>query len=271
MSDRYQVTIVKYGTLATKKSSVYLNYALYHEEDEPQQMDYFFWILKNAERTIVVDTGFSHHGGDVRGRTTLVDVGELFAALGVYAKDAPDVIVTHAHYDHIGNLNLFPNSRVFLAEAELAFWNSRHATREMFHHSIEDAEVAHLNDVKDEGRLVTFNHELEVAPGVILRVIGGHTPGQVVVTVNTSEGRVLLASDAIHFYEEYDRDRLFSSVADLVAMYEGFDRIRHMQDTNEITHVVAGHDPSTLSRFHSITGALAPYAATIGVREDLSG
>ena len=263
-TDTYQVVIIKYGTLATKKSNVYLNYHLYHDVDEEIRMDYFFWVLRNAQRTIVVDTGFSRRGGDVRGRTTVTDVAELLKEVGVDATRSPDVIVTHAHYDHIGNLDLFPSSRVFLARKELEFWNSRHGGRAMFHHSIEDEELRHLNEVNTQGRLHLFDTTLTVAPGVDVLVVGGHTPGQAVVKVRTSEGTVLLASDAIHFYEEYDRDRLFMSVADLIAMYEGFDRVREMQESGEIDHLVAGHDPSTLGRFAPASGHYAQQIATIG-------
>lgn len=263
-SDHYQVVIVKYGTRSTVRSDVYLNYPLYHEADGPIGMDYFFWIVRNDDRTVVVDTGFSRHGGEVRNRTLLADVPTLFDRAGVDPGASPDVIVTHAHYDHIGNLDHFPSSRVIMAEPEFAFWSSRHAHRTLFHHSVEDAELARLHRVAEEGRLVLFNDSIEVAPGIEVLVVGGHTPGQSVVRVTTDEGVVLLASDAIHYYEEYEADMLFTSVADLVKMYEGFDRIREMEQAGTVTHLVAGHDPDTLNRFTPASGELTGLAATIG-------
>jgi len=77
---------------------------------------------------------------------------------------------------------------------------------------------------------------------------GGHTPGQSMVRVNTSVGWVLLASDAVHYYEELDLDRPFSSVADVAGMYTAFDSIRSMVAAGEVQHVVAGHDPTTFAR-----------------------
>ncbi len=271
VSDHYQVTIVKYGTRATAKSDVYLNYQLYHEDDAPIDMDYFFWIVRNEERTIVVDTGFSKHGGEIRGRTLLAEVPELFEHFGVHPSDAPDVVLTHAHYDHAGNLNYFPLSRVFMAEEEFSFWSGRHAHRAMFHHSVEDEELAYIDQVSREGRLTLIRKEFQIAPGVQILVVGGHTPGQCVVKVDTSEGVVLLASDAIHYYEEYERDMLFMSVADLVAMYEGFDQIREMESAGSIAHLVSGHDPDTLRRFTPAIGKFADLAATIGVFSAASG
>ena len=265
----YQVTIVKYGTRSTVKSDVYLNYPLYREPDAPIEMDYFFWILRGADRTIVVDTGFSPAGGAVRNRTSLADVAELFASFGVDPASAPDVVVTHAHYDHIGNLGLFENSRIIMARAEYDFWSSKNAHRVMFHHSVQDEEIDYLHHVAREDRLVLFDDVFDVAPGVTVTKVGGHTPGQSVVRVETSEGVALLASDAIHYYEEYERDMLFMSVANLVDMYEGFDRIRALVENGDVTHLVSGHDPDTLNRFTPATGPFSHLAATIGVVPDV--
>lgn len=267
----YQVTIVKYGTRSTVRSDVYLNYPLYHEADAPIEMDYFFWILRGANRTIVVDTGFSAAGGAVRNRTSLADVGELFAAFGVDPSTSPDVVVTHAHYDHIGNLRLFRNSRVIMARDEYDFWSSKSAQRVMFHHSVQDEEIEYLHDVERREKLVLFDDNYEVAPCVTITKVGGHTPGQSVVRVETSEGSVLLASDAIHYYEEYERDMLFMSVANLVDMYEGFDRIRELVENGDVAHLVSGHDPDTLNRFTSATGPYGHLAATIGVLPPVKG
>ena len=75
-------------------------------------MDYFFWIVRNRQRTVVVDTGFSPQSGRLRNRTLLADVGELFRHFGVDPSTSPTVVLTHAHYDHAGNLGLFAASEV---------------------------------------------------------------------------------------------------------------------------------------------------------------
>src|SRR6185369_2522825 len=187
-ADRYQVTIVKYGTRRTVRSDVYLNYHVYGEPDGPIGMDYFFWLVRNADRTIVVDTGFSAAGGARRNRTTLLDPGAALDALGVDRAAAPPVVVTHAHYDHIGNLGLFPASPLVVAAAEYAFWTGPYADRPLLHHSVEDAELAHLRQASRDGRVRAFEDEVELAPGVRVLRVGGHTPGQSVVLVDTGEG-----------------------------------------------------------------------------------
>lgn len=262
--DLYEVIIARYGTRNTVRSEVYLNYALYHEDDGPISLDYFVWVIRNSERTILVDTGFSTSGGDKRKRTMLTHPTEIWAALSIDPDSAPPIILTHAHFDHAGNLDHFPDSVIIAAEAELEFWSGPQAHRAMFHHSVEDDELALLATAQQTGRLQTFHGSRNVAPGVELIELGGHTPGQSVVLVQTSDGAVVIASDAVHFYEELDRGMPFMSVADLVAMYDAFDRLNGMIADGTATHLVSGHDSSTLSRFEPLGDPLVGEAAIIG-------
>lgn len=262
--DVYEVVIARYGARQTVRSEAYLNYALYHEDDGPIGLDYFVWVIRNASRTILVDTGFSIEGGGKRKRTMLTHPIEIWDALGITPASAPPIVLTHAHFDHAGNLDHFPDSVIHVAQSELDFWSGPQAHRVLFHHSVEDVELELLRAADEQGRLRTFRGSHTVAPGVEVVEVGGHTPGQSVVLVQTSEGAVVLASDAVHFYEELDRGMPFMSVADLVGMYDAFDRLNGMTADGSAAHLVSGHDPSTLGRFEPLGDPLPGEAAIIG-------
>jgi glyoxylase-like metal-dependent hydrolase (beta-lactamase superfamily II) len=247
-SSDYEILAIKYGTRRGTRSEIFLNYHLYGEPDSPLDMDYYFWLIRNSERTVLVDCGFSPLGGSVRNRTQLADPLDTLAALGTGPVDIDTLVVTHAHYDHIGNLGLFPDCEVVVAADEVDFWSSSYADKRQFAHSVEATELETLADTVTQGRATLVQAEAEVAPGITVTKVGGHTPGQLVVVVDTSQGSTMLASDALHYYEEVELDRPFSSVADLPDMYRGFQLIREFQQDPRTT-VVAGHDPLVGERF----------------------
>jgi len=81
-------------------------------------MDYFVWVAKGGGRTFVIDTGFNAEVSEKRKRTFLRCPVQALAALGIDANAVEDVILTHLHYDHVGNFDRFPKARFHLQERE---------------------------------------------------------------------------------------------------------------------------------------------------------
>ncbi|MDR7235142.1 N-acyl homoserine lactonase family protein [Agrococcus sp. BE272] len=256
----WEVVVVRHGTRAARRNDVFLNYAFYGEDDGPFTLDYFLWVLRRGGEAIVVDTGYSAAGALARDRTVLIDPLEAVRRLGIDPASGVPVVVTHAHYDHIGNLGAFSSSPVHISQAEMDFWTSEVATRPLFSHFGDQEEIEQLRLAQAEGRLRTFSGEQGIADGVRLIEVGGHTPGQAMVMVETAAGRVLIASDAAHFVEELERDMPFVSMADVPQSYRVLDRIR----AADAAYVLTGHDAGTLDELEAFGESLAGLAAVIG-------
>lgn len=262
--DLYELVVVRHGTREARRSEVFLNYAQYGEPDGPFVVDYYLWVLRSHTHTVLVDTGYARGPAEARGRKVLVEPAEAYRALGVDTGAELSIVVTHAHYDHIGNVDLFPNATVVASAAEVDFWSSPVSRKPLLGHFTEPEEIAALARVDAEGRLRRFSGSTEVAPGVVVTEVGGHTPGQSMVTAPTSAGTVLLTSDAVHFTEELDRDMPFVAVTDLPAMYQGLQNVRDLVAAGKVDHVVTGHTAGVLDDLEPWNVDLAGVAGVIG-------
>lgn len=258
--DTWEILIIKHGTRATMRSDVFMNYGFYDEPDNDFRLDYYLWVLRNGEQIIHVDTGYSATGAAKRNRTVLIDPLEALSTLGIHAADGNPVVVTHAHYDHIGNIAAFANSQIFVSRRELEFWGSAMANKPLFSHFGDQKEVSAILEAKREGRVREFDGHIEIAPGVELIEVGGHTPGQLVVRVSSRIGTVILAADALHFHEEIERDMLFQSMTDLPQSYRALDWLR----AQDVAAIITGHDCGELERFEPVDGLLQGLASIVG-------
>lgn len=112
---------------------------------------------------------------------------------GLAPEDVDAVFLTHLHWDHAWNLDLFPRARVIVPAAELAYAAAPHP---------DDAYV--MPGILD--RLAALGAETctggALAPGVEAIAAPGHTPGLHAVLVETDGGPLLIASDAIKYPKE---------------------------------------------------------------------
>lgn len=263
-ADLYEVIVARHGTREARRSEVFLNHAHYGEPDGPFVVDYYLWVLRSRTTTVVVDTGFARGPAETRGRTVLAEPAEIYRRIGVDVDEPHVVVVTHAHYDHIGNVDLFSRATVVISGAEMDFWTSPMADKTLISHFTERDEVEALVRAEQEGRLQRFHGSVEVAPGVVVTEVGGHTPGQSMVTARTSQGVVLLTSDAVHFVEELERDMPFISVTDLPAMYDGLQAVRDLVGSGAVDQVLTGHDAGILDRLEPYSAELSGVAGVIG-------
>ena len=157
----------------------------------------------------------------LRGRKLTLNPVDALKGFGVNAEDIKDVIVTHLHYDHAGNLDRFPNARFHLQDREMAYATGRCMCNGLLRHPFS---VEHVTQMVRHvyGERVTFHAgEGEIAPDVTVHRVGGHSDGLQVVRVATQRGPVVLASDASHYYANLHRRSPFPIVYNLGDMVRG--------------------------------------------------
>jgi glyoxylase-like metal-dependent hydrolase (beta-lactamase superfamily II) len=253
-----EVLAVRYARRVSSRSESFLGFGVYGEPDAEVGIDYYFWVIRDGTGVFLVDTGFAPPSGARRRRTQFATPAQLLPGLGIDPAEVTAVVISHAHWDHIGNLAQFPAAHLVMSEAEYAFWASPLAGRGQFAAHSEPDELALLRARHADGTLSLFAGQHTLAAGIELTEVGGHTPGQLIVSVAVpAGGTVVLASDALHLYEELERDRPFAVLADLPGMYRAYDTLAQLA-RQPGTHLVAGHDPEVRRRFAPYRPPAAP-------------
>jgi len=244
MSDTYELYAIRYGHHPRKAAE---NFIAGDDHDTDMPLDYFVWAIVGEARTFVLDTGFDPEVAKRRGRTLIRPIEAGLKAIGVEPDSVKDVIVSHLHYDHAGNLGAFPNARFHLQDAEMAYCTGRCMCHGMLRGAFEADDVAGMVHRVFEGRVEFHDGDCELAPGITLHKLGGHTKGLQVMRVNTRRGPVVLASDATHLYANLERNHPFPVLADVGAYLEGLQTLRRLAPT--LAHIVPGHDPLVLKQY----------------------
>jgi glyoxylase-like metal-dependent hydrolase (beta-lactamase superfamily II) len=240
----YEVFAIKYGR---RESSRNQNLLFADPHDGPMPIDYYIWVIVNDERRIVVDIGFDAAEANIRGRQHLRCPAESLAQIGIQPEDVKDVILTHLHYDHCGNLGRFPRARFFLQDREMAYATGRNMLHGILRQAYTVNHVQALIAAVYDRRVVFVDQSAEIAPGVTVHHVGGHTDGLQIVRVRTRRGWIVLASDAAHFYANMDIPNPYPVLYSVGDMLSGFDTVRSLADSP--THIIPGHDPLVIERF----------------------
>jgi glyoxylase-like metal-dependent hydrolase (beta-lactamase superfamily II) len=246
----YAIHALRYATMAGRQP--HMNYLIPDPHNDAADLDYFVWLIRGAGHSILVDTGFNEVAARERGRTLMINPADMLARFGVPPGDIRDVIVTHLHYDHAGNLDRFPNARFHLQDREMAFATGRCMCHGLLRHpfSVDDVTlmVRHVY-----GERVTFHDgDGVVAPGVTVHHVGGHSNGLQVVRVETARGPVVLASDASHLYANMQRKNPFPIVYNIGDMMEGWNTLERLAGDPE--RIIPGHDPKVRLLYPQVDG-----------------
>lgn len=223
---------------------------LYREASaEPLTISFYFWAVLGGPEPVLFDLGFGAEHAEARGVGAYSDPVELLRELGVSAEDVRTVVVSHLHWDHWSGFERFSNATFLLQRAEAEFWQSRARSQKLIMYSANAAALDQVGSLSAAGRIRLLDGEQQLWPGLRIVPLGGHTPGLQALAVTTAAGTVVLASDALHFYENYERRLPAQVTMDFPRALEAFEIIEGLATPN---YVIAGHDSADCTRFSRV-------------------
>lgn len=248
----YQVYSLCFARVPERR--IHENFLRRDMHDGPMPMDFNLWIVHNAHRTLLVDTGFGKRAADERRRPLDFDPVDALARLGIDPDQIEDIILTHLHFDHAGNIERFGKARFHVQDAEVGFATGRCMCEPNLRFPFDVEDVVTLVRHTFASRVAFHEGDAAPLPGISLHVVPGHTSGIQAVRVMTRRGPIVLASDASHFYANYLRRGPFSLTVDAIATLRSYDRLRQL--AGSVDRIVPGHDPRVRALYpnHEIGG-----------------
>jgi len=246
----YEILALRYGIFDGRKQ--YQNYIMPDDHAAPDLLDFFVFAIRGGGRTIVMDTGFNAASAQRRGRQLICTPDVALRNAGIEPATVKDVVLTHMHWDHAGGMEYFPAATFHIQAEEMAYCTGPCMCQPFLRRPFDVEDVQSAIRALYADRLKVYQGDTELAPGVTLHLIGGHSGGIQSIRVPTARGWVVLAGDAVHLWGNIRKRNPFPVVVDVARMLRGFETIESLADGPD--HVIPGHDPLILKRFPAHQG-----------------
>ncbi|MBN1498662.1 MAG: MBL fold metallo-hydrolase [Spirochaetes bacterium] len=180
---------VKYG------SSLYPSKYIYsYQPAGSKNFAWMFYLIQFNERNILVDTGFSDQENIANFKVEYTDPLSLLKELKLSPDDITDVIITHSHFDHSGDIQKYKNANIYIQLQEM---DELRKTEEM---------NMYLNKKQAEKKLFSFYNRYILNDFISIKKVGGHSPGSCSVKLATAEEVIFLPGDEAYFTENFEKN-----------------------------------------------------------------
>lgn len=252
----YEVVAIKVATIGKLPAA-----ALFHDSTDrvAADVDVMFWLIRDAERTVLFDAGFYRDEWVNSKDFQIRDFKRPDAALldaGVRPEDVTDIVISHIHWDHMQGSTLFPKARLWIQKQEYEYYLGQAWQGEKDPHTsgIDARDAMALLQANMDGRLrLVDGDDIEIMPG--LRVFTGsmHTVAAQYLLVRAATP-VVLASDSAYMYANVADNAPIGVAYDFKKNREALARMKVIAGGEN--NVVPGHDPLVFSRYPA-TGRVA--------------
>jgi glyoxylase-like metal-dependent hydrolase (beta-lactamase superfamily II) len=238
----YEVYALKYAERETTACQFFYR----DPSHDPITLHFYVWLIRGGPHPVLVDAGCGEDDAAQRGLRNYVSPAVMVERAGVRPADVPVVAISHLHWDHWAGHRLFPSAEFWVQREEAAFWTGPIARYDLYRQLANAPALGELVTLNYAGRIRLVEAEREILPGLRVHWVGGHTAGLQIVSVETAKGRVVLTSDASHFFRNVERRWPTQIITSLPQMLAAFDTIHELAGPGLI---VAGHDPEVAERF----------------------
>jgi glyoxylase-like metal-dependent hydrolase (beta-lactamase superfamily II) len=211
---------------------------------------YAVWLIRGGGRAILFDSGF-HRARWFKEWTVnnYLSPDDAVRLAGVEPAAVTDIVISHAHWDHVGGIDLFPNAVVWIQKEEFRYYTQTAWQPGGDHDGIDPDDIVELVKLNTEGRVhLVDGDDIELFPGIRAYTGGRHTYAAQYIRVDGNPPFVL-ASDNVYLYRnlsEHKPSATFTE-ADYPANLDA--QRRMIELAGSVARIVPGHDALQFQKF----------------------
>jgi glyoxylase-like metal-dependent hydrolase (beta-lactamase superfamily II) len=209
-----------------------------------------FWVIQGGGHTILFDSGFHREKWFADFHITdFLAPNEAVGQAGIPASSVTDIIVSHAHWDHMGGIDLFPNATIWIQKQEYEYYTGAAWQPGGQHGGIDPDDVQELVQRNVRGQLRFVNgDDVEIPPGIRAYTGARHTFASQYIRVG-GDPPYVLASDNCYLYENLKSHRASATFDPADEPGNIAAQQRMISLAGSVERVVPGHDPAQFERF----------------------
>ena len=246
----YQVFAVRFGTIPQFPVSSLIAGA---EPSRRLDIPVMVWLARGTNgRNVLIDSGFHQQKFVEQWKVRdFRSPADAVRSAGVTPEEITDIIVTHAHWDHAGGLDLFPNATVWIQRDEYAYYTGEAWHARNTRGGIDPEHMLTLVRLNTAGRVRFVNgDDQEIIPGIRCYTGGRHTHASQYVGLQTARGRSIVTSDNVYLYENLEKSAPIAQTLDASSNLRAQQRIKAL--VSDPALIVPGHDPGIFHRYEKV-------------------
>lgn len=219
-------------------------------KDQKVDIAMVVWLIRGGGRTILFDSGF--HRGTFLKEFPMKDYlrpDEAVKSAGVQPDNVTDIVISHAHWDHMGGIDLFPKAKVWIQREEYRYYTTEAWQRNGNHGGIDPEDVKQLKKLNAEGRVHPVDGDnVEIFPGIRAFTGSRHTYASEYLRVD-GKPPFVLASDNAYFYLNLSAHLASATFSDADHAANIAQQARMIKLAGSADRVVPGHDMLQFQKF----------------------
>jgi glyoxylase-like metal-dependent hydrolase (beta-lactamase superfamily II) len=250
----YSIQAIRYATLPDYPVS---DLVMGGPKDQKIDIAMVVWLIRGGGHTILFDCGF--HNEKFFKEDPMKDYmrpDEAVKTAGVQPSDVTDIVISHAHWDHINGLDLFPKAQVWIQKDEYRYYTMEAWQLGGNHDGVDAEDAKELVQLNTEGRVhLVDGDNVEILPGIRAYTGSRHTYASQYIRVDGNPPYVL-ASDNVYLYLNLQTHLASATFSEADHTANIAQQSRMIQLAGSPDRVVPGHDPLQFQKFPT-TGRVA--------------